>query len=207
MVLACTVAIGADSAIHAEEYMALIYHPLTPGSKWEYDVTENNDQYIQTIEVSKTSDPGIFVLETSSRNRHIKYYVSHDHGRILLHKIVAKVSLVPFSRTKHFEPPLPFLDLSSGFHTEWSWEGKTRGYGPDLASAKYELSAGPNSLYQGMPSEFDVEASMLYKDGSISTFVAHYAAGVGLVSMRSDSYTKILVKHTVPPQNPIRPQD
>ena len=178
--------------------LASIYHPLIAGSTWRYAVEEDDERYTQIIEVTESDAPGVFILATKSKLRRTRYYVSTDANRVILHKVDAKLAFLPFRRTKHFDPPLPFLCLAPDLTGEWSWQGHTRGYGPDLATAQYSLCTVGDEADNDVLPRLEIAATLTYRDGSREKFRAHYAAGVGLIDFRSETYTKTLIEHLVP---------
>jgi hypothetical protein len=173
------------------------YHPLSPGFRWTYQVSESGREYRQDVRLESGEEANTLVLIASSPWRRTRFYLQVRGDSLLLTRAEGRLPFLPIGKSRGFQPPLLLLAVGPALPGRWKWRESDPEAEFQLDTMDCLASAGesPDSI----PSRKSLCVRSL---GTIArrefTCRQTYVSGIGLVHMVADRYEKVLVAYQTP---------
>jgi len=178
------------------EDLARQYHPYSADHEWVYSVSEEGDEFLQTVRAVYESEEldAEYRLEVMSKRRRARYEIHQDDSSVLLMSVSVKLPILPFWKTYRLAPPLPFLKFGDTPIQDWTWVA-IEAYGPQKIT-RIDYSTRPLNQDARNWCEVDsliVKSRIHDSEGNVMVVESVYGRYVGLLRVTSPAHTKTLI--------------
>ena len=169
-----------------------LFHPISIGAVWIYQVEEEGKPRIQSVTVESNAKGHRATLHTISGKRSLRFSILRTDRAWCLRTITGQLPGIRWDVEQRFSPPVPVLMVpEQGETRSWKWKGESSGWGGSVTEIQFSASFVNHSIRSER-----LEVHAVWKRGNkvLNEYTATYEAGVGLVEQTAIGYSKQLIK-------------
>ncbi len=171
------------------------YYPIGNHSYWNYSITENNENYKQSVVMTylESGEQNDFMIETSGK-RKSKFYFTHDKEKVYLNNVELNWGIIPFPIKLKCSTSVPVFVFDGYKNEEWAWKGTFQFlFITKEVEINYQI-LGFELINSSLGSIECLKIKTIYKESDTNReLISWFAKGIGLLKEKSDQYEKQLI--------------